>query len=940
MKGAPSGARPPVPDPLSATRSSIPRVPARMVRRPRLDRLLDDGVAVGAVVVSAPAGSGKTLLLSGWATPHRPPVAWLSVEPEDGDPQQFWARVLGSLQAAPDVGPASALAGLRAPPSHDPRFVDLLVDACARLPAPRVLVLDDLHRIAGSPAAESLAAAARKDLGALRPVIATRSDPGLPVPRLRLSGRLTEIRAEDLRFDPAEAVELLAAHAVAPTPPQLATLLTRTEGWAAGLRLAALSLQDAEDVDAAVRGLGGDQRGLADYFTEEVLEHQEPELTRFLLDTCVVRRVSAELADTLTGRADGRRLLARLERENLFVVALDDRREWYRYHHLFADLLRHGLRAEDPARQAVLHRRAAAWFAAHGEPLEAARHLRAAQDWPALARFVLRSAGAEALGTDRPALVALLNGVPDELVARDCEVAAAVAAVRYAAYDPVGVASHAARARELLPRLSAEDARLTTVVLCTLDAVLAWMHADATEQVRCARTAIRRLDEVLPEELPAAPVYRIATTTVLAMGLLWTGELGAAEVTLTRTLAALADRSAMTPVLALHLHGNLAVLKAMRGRLQEARREVDVALAVAEESGWTFQPLTATAFLAEALIRLLQHDVGACASALERGRACVGRVPDRYAETGLALVGVRLEVSKGDVAAARHLLGRLRRGTQDWVMPRFLARWCELVRAEILLAEGRPGDVLALLVDPAGTSSAPGRPHGHRVVLRARALLGANDPGRCLQQLQDLFRETDVDGGPAAEAWLLAALAHDRLRDEAQAQACLERSLGVAAPERIVRPFLLVDDDRVRRLLRLHERAVGTHRPFVETVLVLLGGGAAPSHAPAGPEPLTSRERSVLLLLPTMMSNAEVAAELCLSVNTVKVHLKSLYRKLGVGTRREAVLRARELGLRDVPVLDGPAGSPAPGEAAPPAGRDPGEGSGDAAGPAGPRRTR
>lgn len=938
MTGERSGARPPPPEPLSATRSSIPRVPARTVRRPRLERMLDAGVAAGTVVVSAPAGAGKTLLLSGWAAPRHPPVAWLSVEPEDRDPQQLWARVLASLQAAPDIGPGSALAGLRAPPIHDPRFVDLLVEACGLLPAPRVLVLDDLHRIAGSPAEETLAAAARKDLGALRPVISTRSDPDLPVQRLRLSGRLTELRAEDLRFEPAEALELLAAHAVAPTPPQLAVLLTRTEGWAAGLRLAALALEGAEDVDAAVRGLAGDQRGPADYFTEEVLAQQEPALIRFLLDTCVVRRVSGELADTLTGRSDGQRLLARLERENLFVVALDDRREWYRYHHLFADLLRHRLRAEDPARQAVLHRRAADWFAAHGELLEAARHLRAAQDWPALARFVLRSAGAEVLGTDRAAVVALLSGVPDELVARDCEVAAAVAAVRYAAYDPVGVASHAARARELLPRLSAQDARLTTVVLSTLDAVLAWMHADAAEQVRRSRTAIRQLDEVLPEELPAAPVYRIATATVLAMGLLWTGELGAAETTLTRTVAALADRSAMTPVLVLHLHGNLAVLKAMRGRLREARREVDVALAVAEESGWTFLPLTATAFLAEALIRLLQHDVEACAAALDRGRACVGRVPDRYAETGLALVGVRLEVSKGDVTAARHLLGRLRGSTQDWVMPDFLAQWCELVRAEILLAEGRPVAVPALLGDLPVTSSSRGRPHGHRIVLRARALLETNDPGQCLRQLQLLFRETEVDGGPAVEAWLLAALAHDRLRDEVQAQACLARGLVVAAPEHIVRPFLLVDGQRVRRLLELHRRAVGTHREFVGTVLDLLGG-STPTRAPAVLESLTSRERSVLLLLPTMMSNTEVGAELYLSVNTVKAHLKSLYRKLGVSTRREAVLRARTLGLLEHTPLDGLPGSPAPGEAGPAAERDPGGGPGDAESPAGPGRT-
>ncbi|MGQ1837129.1 LuxR C-terminal-related transcriptional regulator [Kocuria turfanensis] len=880
---------------LTATRSLVPRLPAGLVRRPRLERLLDDGVADGTVVVSGPAGSGKTLLLASWATGRRPPVAWLSVEPADADPHQFWARVLSSLQAVHDVPPTSPLATLHPPSAHDPRFVSVLVEACTALPGPRVLVLDDAHLIAGTPAEQSLAAVVRRGLGGLRLVVATRTAPGLPLQRLRLEGRLTELRAGDLEFDAEESAQLLRAHGVVLPPAQLAALLEKTEGWAAGLRLAALSLESSGDLGAVVEQLAGDQRAVADYFVQEVLDGQDPELTGFLLDTCVVHRISGDLADALTGRADGRLLLGRLARANLFVVALDDRGEWYRCHQLFGDLLRHRLRTQAPERRQELHRRAAAWFAARGELLEAARHLRAAEDWTALARFVLRSAGAEMLGTERAALVALLADVPVDLVTRHAEVAAATTVASYAEYDAGGLASRIARARALLPGLPPRDAQLTEAVLTTLEALLAWMHADAAAQVRSSEQALRRLEDVLPEEMPAVPVYRIAATTVQAMGRLWSGELGEAETALRRTIRAVSARQAMTPVLALHLHGNLAVLEAMGGRLHAARRDVDIALAVAEESGWTFLPQAATAYLAESLIRLLEADTEACAAALARGLACVGNLRDRYAETGLSLVGARLEVSRGDLRAARAGLAQLRRRTADWAMPRFLGQWCTLVEAEVLLAEGHPEEVAHLLA-AARPAAAGERPHAHRLVLLARSRLVAGRPQECLQVLQPLLEHPPEDRGPATDLWVLAALAHDRLREDAPAQAALDRALTVAAPEGIARPFLVAGDGALR-LLERHGRAHPSHGGFAAHLIERLGGAARPAAPPGPAEPLTNRERSVLQLLPTMMSNSEIAGELYLSVNTVKVHLKSLYRKLGVGTRRQAVLRAGELGL-------------------------------------------
>jgi LuxR family maltose regulon positive regulatory protein len=847
------------------------------------------------VLVSAPAGAGKTLLLAAWAGARKTPTAWLSLEPEDGEAHQFWGRVLAAMQAAWDLSPDAQLAGMSAPPVHDQRFVRLLVEGCEELSEPCVLVVDDLHLLAGTPAMTSLSAAVRSGLGRLKLVLSTRSDPVLPLQRLRLEGGLTEIRSADLSLAPRDAVRLLAGHDVQLLPEQLTTLLEKTEGWAAGVRLAALSLQDSADVDATVRELAGEQRTVADYLTEEVLGAQEPAMTQFLLDTCIVRRVCGDLADALTGRHDGREMLARLERENLFAIALDSRREWYRYHQLFGDLLRHRLRSLDQPRADALHKRAAQWLASQGDPLEAARHLSAASDWVALSRLVLRSAGAKLLGVERSALVTVLEDLPNELVTGHPEVAAAAAVAAYARYDGRAVTAHVRRSRELLDQLDASDAQLTEAVLTTLEAVVAWIDADAGRQVTTAQEAARRWDYVTTAEMPARPVYQIAVSTVEGMGLLWSGELARGESILATMLTMLDAGGSVSPVLALHLHGSRAVLKAVGGRLQEARQEIETALSVAEECGWSFLPLCATSYVAEALVRLLEADPEGCARAIERGRACIGDLRDRHAEAALGLAEARLLISLGDPLPARRSLETLWRQLEGWQMSPFLEQWSEIVGAEIAIAEGDADRAIGLLSMAAPETSLR-RPHAQRTATLARAQLLAKRPQECLASLARLLAEPPEDQGPASEIWVLAALAHDRLREDSQAQAALSRSLSVAAPEGLIRPYA-VNGERVLPLLRTYLRTCDAHRPFVERLVARLGGTPTGVEGPLLVEPLTNREQSVLLLLPTMMSNTEIAQELHVSVNTVKVHLKGLYRKLGVTSRRQAVVRARSLGL-------------------------------------------
>ena len=882
--------------PPDHVRPGPPHPPSALVPRLRLVDRVEEGVAKGMVVVSGPAGAGKTMLLASWAERRRPAAAWLSVEPEDADPAQFWIRVLAALQASPAVAPTSSLGTLRPPPGPDRRFVARLLRACDEQPEPLALVLDDLHQLIGTPSMTTLAEATRRGLGNLHLVISTRADPPLPLQRLRLDDRLTELRAADLAFDRSEAALLLTQHDLHLEPGQLDSLLASTEGWAAGVRLAALSLHDKDDLDQALAELAGDHRTVADYFTEEVLGRLSPQMSRFLLRTSLPRRICADLANTLTGRDDSQQVLAQLERENLFVVALDDRRSWYRYHHLFGDLLRHRLATEAPTDQEELHRLAADWFAGHGDLVESARHLADAGAWQELARFMTRAAGAKILGVERLALADLLGRMPPDLVLSDPEVATAAAVGAYARYDAPSVHAHVARARDLLDTLDPADVALTEAVLMTLEAIAAWIEGDPEREVTFAQESLARLGTFTTAEMPALPAYRSGATIVLGMGLLWIGRLDEADAVLTSTLRAVTEAQAMTPVLAVHLHGHLAALRAFQGALREADRETRTTLEVAEQSGWLYLPQSATAYLAEGLIRLTRGEYEDSAVSIERGLASTGERGDRATGTALTLARARLDLSTGDAPAARAALARLRRRSNGWRMPWFLDRWCDVVEMEAALADADPeARAAALKVLRSGWGRE--RPEAHRVVLVARALLADNEPEESLALLGQVTTAPGTDLVPAVEAWLLTALAHDRLRNDADASAALLRALTLAEPEGIVRPFLLAGE-RTRALLLRHQQLSGRHQEFTDHLLERLGDRQPRVAADLEMlEPLTNRERSVLLLLPTMMSNTEIADELFVSVNTVKVHLKSLYRKVGVSSRREAVARARELGL-------------------------------------------
>jgi LuxR family maltose regulon positive regulatory protein len=407
-------------DDLLATKLNIPQTRPDHLGRPRLVERLDNGMERELILVCTPAGFGKTTLLAGWATGARWPVAWLSLDPEDNEPARFWRYVVAALDRARG-GLAEHVLPLLTPPGvmSSQGTVTALVNRLQAAPDEVALVLDDYHLLQSRPIHEGMAFL----LGHLPPqlhvVITSRSDPPLPLARLRARGQLVELRAADLRFTPAESAALLReAWALDLAPEAEAALASRTEGWAAGLQLAALSLRERPDPDAFLDAFTGTHRFVLDYLSEEVLERQPDRVRTFLLETSILRRLTGPLCDAVTGRSDGQDMLEELERANLFLVPLDEERRWYRFHHLFGDLLRAWLRRSEGTRLPDLHRRAAAWCEQHGLTDEAIRHALESGDSAWAARLVEEHLGEILRRGESVILDQWLSSLPGEVRSR------------------------------------------------------------------------------------------------------------------------------------------------------------------------------------------------------------------------------------------------------------------------------------------------------------------------------------------------------------------------------------------------------------------------------------------------------------------------------------------------------------------------------------------
>jgi LuxR family transcriptional regulator, maltose regulon positive regulatory protein len=871
-----------------------------VVCRPALFARLTGAGRVTAL--SAPAGSGKTVLLRSWIAEENlaERAAWVSVHGEERDPQRFLISVADALRGT--VHGSKLVRPLTATPDLDGwAIVEWLLRDLHSLPDRIWLVIDDLHELRSAHALRQLELLVMRAPAELRFVLASRRDPQLGLHRLRLEGQLTEIRAADLRFTREESRDLLEAAGVRLSGQALALLHERTEGWAAGLRLAALSLVGHPDPDRFAADFSGSDRTVAEYLLAEVLGRQPKQVRRLLVRTSVLERVNGELADLLTGGSGSGRTLRELEAANAFVVALDAQRSWFRYHPLFADLLQLELLDTAPGEVTGLHGAAAGWFAGHGFAVEAVRHSQAAQDWDLAARLLFDHWFGLLLDGKAATADELLGGFPVGVIAADAELTALLAARELNGGAFADAERSLRRAAERSASVPVARRGHLRVALAMLRLTLAQLRGDLPVAVEEARRLLEpavtlvAAEMGLGEELRTVALLSLGTTEFAA------ARFGEAERHLERARA-LAQQIGRPYLEFASLVGRADVAMA-RSFALVAEHSME-AIELARRHGWADDPLAGHAYLALGTALVWRGRLAEAEPWIQRAERTVLQEAEPAAALRLHYVRALFELAhgRGEDAlaafraaerqaarlAARHPLARQVRALQL----RTLVRMGATEQAEQALAE----------LDEDERDAAEMR------ATVAALRLAQHDPLAATLALGPV-----IDGSAPVthrvtlgEALLVEATARDALGEPSAAGRALERALDVAEPDGAVLPFLL---HPVLGLLERHPRHRTTHPSLISEILSLLPGsparsGSAKSGASLGgivpprlAEPLSESEIRVLRYLPTNLSAREIADELFVSWHTVKTHMRHLYAKLGTHTRHETVDRARALGL-------------------------------------------
>ena len=878
---------------LLATKLTLPRTSLPQVPRPRLFDLLNAGTQQLLTLVSAPAGAGKTTLLASWSSSRQPPgpVAWLSLDVGDNEAARLWAYTVAALCQSGAVPRDSALRGLAPLPGSEERFLALLIGGLAQLPTPVVLVLDDLQDITDATLLEGLEFLVRHAPPQLRLVLANRADPPLPLQRLRLSGQLVQVRAADLAFTVAEAAELLATGEDQPplSNGDLALLRARTEGWAAGLRLAALSLKGDPDPHRFVTQFAGDDKSVADYLTREVLDRQPEELRSFLLQTCIVDELTGNLADALTGGNGGESTLARLEQANGFVTTVGSGRSAYRYHQLFAELLRYELRREAPTEVGRLHRRASGWYAARGLTVQAIQQALMASDWRAAADLIAKHGPSLILGGDAATLREVVGRLPAELVQSDPELALLGAADRIVRDDPDAAAAQLVAASQQAELLSEQRRGRFALLLAIVNTALAWQAGDLDQVLAAGEEALALQSQGANGGGDAARAITLSTVGAAA---LWAGHLDTAELHLREGLAvALRAGLASQQVACL---SQLALAHAMRGELHEALRCGTNAADIAADQSWSSSVLGAGGDLALAWVHYYRDNLSEASRYADQAAAASG-VGWHPMTLAVAILRARLQRARGDLAGSLDTVAAVRRDLMGCTGSACLWRWLLLTEAELRSAAGQPQSASAIRKSLDERDPLAG---GEAVVL-ARLHLAEGDPADAAATIARCLDGRAAGGFMMipAEVSLLDALASDALGDHDRAAMSLERALSLAEQGGLRRSFLDAGAP-ARSLLARYRQRVPTSWSYLDELLQASAESAQVTVSTLRLiEHLTEREHTVLRYLPSLMTYEEIAGDLYVSLNTVKTHAYGIFRKLGVTGRRQAVRTARELHL-------------------------------------------
>jgi LuxR family transcriptional regulator, maltose regulon positive regulatory protein len=859
-------------------------LPRWIVARPGLERRLDDVGPGGLGLVVASAGSGKSVLVRQWAAARpEPRFMALALDAHHDDPVALLRDLVATIRGvAPELEAGLADTTVAGGPALGRPVVDALTGALAALAGDVVLVIEDLHVLSNRALLADLGRLLSGLPSSTRAIVTSRRDPPWTLHALRVAGGLVELRGADLAFTADEAGTLLAnVSGRALTDSQVRTLVARTDGWVVGLQLAAISLGQSPDVDEFVRTFAGSHRLVAEYLLEEVLDQQEAEVRSFLLQTSVLDWLSVEVCDAVTGAGNARRMLRELDQRSLFLVPLDRSGELFRYHHLFGDLLLYELRTERPEEVAVLHRRAATWLVGHGRGEEAVAHLLAAGD-PMAAHEVICAIGHLLYERGEVAtVVGWLEAI--EAAQPDCpaEVQVSLLAAQVAV-DEVGVAADTYRRLVRRPDITLGE-RTAANALYT---ILGFRDLPPEAVARAAADVREGLPQLGPGDvvdffgIGGRDSVQVMAEYGAAGGLFLQGDLAEAEHTLERLVTL---PGSAYPVWKVYALGLLALTRAWAGRCTEALSAATAAVAAADVAGIAVHPACLNAHLATASVHLDRAETGLAATSLAGSRPLLARRRASVAYLDLqALLETRLTaVTAGPDAA----LERLVAGDEPRSEAAALRRARCALQAQLLIGTGRLAEARALV-------------EGHRredVLAPARIELAvATGDLRTGRRVLDGWAASGDDLQARVRHRLAAftVLAAESRHDPARR--ALQEAVALADSDRLRWPFLEVPA-ALRALRRQADRGSALASDSLWRLATVLHPRLGAQSAL--PEHLTDRELEVLAYLPGRMKNNEIADELFVSVNTLKTHLRSIYTKLDVAERNEAVARAVELGL-------------------------------------------
>ena len=898
---------------LLATKLYIPADRPHSVPRPRLTQRLNEGLTYKLTLISAPAGFGKTTLLSGWIPGSERRVAWLSLDDGDNDPTRFWVYFISALQTLqPGLG-ENALVSLQALQPPPPELIlTPLLNELAALPHDAALVLDDYHLIENPAIHQALTFALDHLPPQLHLLMTTRVDPPLPLSRLRSRSQLTELRAADLRFTPEEATAFLnEVMGLSLSAADVTALETQTEGWIVGLQLAALSMQGRPDVAGFIAAFTGTHRYILDYLTDEVLQQRPQGTENFLLQTSILDRLCGPLCDALTGGSEGQATLERLEQANLFIVPLDDERQWYRYHHLFAEVLQARLRQSQPELLADLHRRASAWYEARGSLAEAIQHALAAGEVGRAADLIERERWTLLGRGEINTLHTWLDALPGETLLARPRLSVAYAWIFSLREQAEAIEPRLQEAEQALagPAFQTPDqaAEIDAIrgEIAILRAETALNRSDIPQAIECCRQALK----LLPEDSPS---LRGVATYFLGHAQRRAGHMVEAErVYLEASALGLQTDNLL---LALHALANLATVQITRGRLAQAADTSQRILQITAEHRRQSWPVTGLAY--QGLGRL-HYEWNELDTAAEYARLGI-ELGQRGGLTGLEInsrgtLAFTLQ-AQHDPGGADEMLRQIVALTEQRHHPVYAANavgW----EARLRLQQGRL-DPAARWAETCGLSLADAAlsySDEAEYLTLARILIAQGQTEavpNLLTRLQQVA-EADQRTGSLIEILLLSALALQSRGDQAGALTALERALTLAEPEGYIRLFVdegeplaallrqaqahSIVPNYTRQLLAAFEAGERGSGPRPDDLGSVEGGAGVISSLLV--EQLTERELELLRLVADGHSNQKIAQELFLAIGTVKKHLNNIFGKLEVSNRTQAVARARELDL-------------------------------------------